>query len=375
MKIMPGGFHLFFGDLLGLILWHFSMGKDGKKRWSLGLLFLFMINNHVGPDSSVLWESLAELTHFEVFYMAANAVHSYLGFILFAPIYAALWYAVLSGIGRFQVKKTIARGELTTNPVYLNSYADVFLVVLIGGISHHFIDTLGHAKLVDGTPYLRGRFVLMFQDEWIVAAWWGIIGVIIIGCLNLYYFFKNRPTRQQFGQKLRDILWSRQFLKVLIFFGIALLNSLFLYLVMLPQGPLQTTTHDYPWNSDSYTVIYFNLAFAIISWGDLPSGEATWYLVTCVVCFIVLFLMLYVKMKRVTLFGHAFRAELLAFVGFLVAMLVGYLLQPIIGNISGTEADLGILTFIWCTLGTILVGAAFVHPKIYEELRTPDLKQ
>ncbi len=375
MKIMPGGFHLFFGDLLGLILWHFSTGKDGKKRWSLGLLFLFMINNHFGPDSSVVWEFLADLTHSEVFYMAANAVHSYLGFIFFAPIYAALWYAVLSGIGRFQVKKTIARGELTTNPVYLNCYADVFLVVLIGGISHHFIDTLGHAKLVYGTPYLRGRFVLMFQDEWIVATWWGIIAAIIIGCLLIYYVHVIHPTRPQFRQKIRDILWSKQCLKVLIFFGIALLNSLFLYLVMLPQGPLQTTTHEYPWNGDSYTVIYFNLAFGIISWGDLPSGEATGYLVTCVVCFVVLFLVLHVKMKQVTLFGHKIRAELLLFSGFLVAMLVGYLLQPIIGNISGSEADLGILTFIWCTLGTVLVAAAFVHAKIYEETRTPDLKQ
>lgn len=371
MKNMPGGFHLFFGDLLGLILWHFSTGKDGKKRWSLGLLFVFMINNHVGPDSSVVWQFLAELTHSEVFYLAANAVHSYLGFILFAPIYAALWYAVLYGIGRFQVKKTIARDELATNPVYLNSYADVFLVVLIGGISHHFIDALGHAKLIDGTPYLRGRFVLMAQDEWIVAAWWGSIAAIIIGCLIIYYVLVIHPSRQQFGQKIRDILRSKQFLKVMIFFGIGLLNSLFLYLVMLPYGSLSKSPVT-PWPGFTYTVINFNLAYAIISWGPLPSGEATWYLTTCVVCFIVLFFILSVKMKRVTLFGHTFRAELLAFGGFLVAMLVGYLLQPIIGNISRTEADLGILTFIWCTIGAVLVGAAFVHAKIYEETRNPN---
>ncbi len=315
---------------------------------------------------------LAGQTPFEFLYWAAAAIHSYLGYILFAPVWAALWYGVFAWISRRLAKKVMLRGEVATNPVYLQSFADVFLVVLLGGFCHFFIDCIGHIKNV--APYsLRGHFVLLFEQEGVVALVYGIIVAIIVVGVLIHNLRKIKPMRQQFAQKLKEIFRSKQFLKVLAFFGIALLNTLFLYIVQLPQGPLETNfVNDVPY---PYTEIFFNLSLALQSTRDFAGGEATWYLIICVICLIVLFFIAHLKMKKVTLFGHTFRAELLIFVGFLIAMLVGYLLQPIIGNISGDERDLGSLVFIWSTLGTVLLGAAFVHAKIYEETRTPDLKQ
>ncbi len=368
---MSGGLHLFFGALFGLALWHFSTGKDGKKRWSFALVLLFMLNNYIGPDIEAVFEPLAELAQNEIFYLAISAIHSYLGYILFAPLWAALWYAIFAWIGRKQVKKFSARGEATMEPVYLHSYSDVFLVVLIGGFSHHFVDLLGHVKDVEGTPYVRGRFGLLFFEWGVPAAVFGIIAAIIVGSVILHYIRVVKPTRQQFGQKFLEILCSRQSLKVLVFFVIGLLNTWFLYLVM--AQPLQTGTVNFPGSEYLYTVVYFNLAFALRATSVFASGTAAWYLVICAIGLVVGFLIAYSKRKKVTLFGHSFRVELLVFIGFLVAMLVGYLLQPVIGNISNAEADFGLLVFLWSTVGTILLGAAAVHARVHVE--APDTEE
>lgn len=344
---MPGIFHAFFGCTIGLLVWKLSEGKNGEKRFGLPLMFVFAINNYIGPDLKAIMDAIGEALGSPALLALGNAIHSYAGFLLFALPYAVGWYAILLGIERARARNLLKVG-VTSNEFGLHaSYPKVLLVVIAGGIMHHFVDAIGHAYryAVGGWYYPQGRFVLIPQlspDFWLS---YGILISFIAGVAALYLGLGMRRRRFTMVEKIHAA-FTKETAWAAFFVGIILLNVLAMYGVMAAGNLVRIDEKG----------INFMLGNLLHVAATLFDSSATWWIAVTTAPVLVLFFLCHVKAWKARVGTTTIPAELLVILFYVASLLVGYGLQPVIGNISGTEADTGALIFTWSTVGSAMLA-------------------
>ncbi|MEX2681797.1 MAG: hypothetical protein Q6373_009355 [Candidatus Sigynarchaeota archaeon] len=343
---MSGIFHAFFGLTIGLLIWKLSEGKNGEKRFSLSLIFVFAINNYIGPDLGGIFKDIGEALNSPPLVALGNAIHSYTGFLLFALPYAIGWHLILLGIDRTRIQAVKKVGNPNLEPVNHVSYPKVLLMVISGGIMHHFVDCIGHVlkNPVSGVYYPIGRFILipdLSPDFWL--AYTITIAIPAIAAA-LYLFIGIKQRRYTLKEKISAIL-TKEIAWAAIFVGIVVLNVGLMYGLMAWGNLVKIT--------DGNVSFYLgNLLRA----ARMFDGSATWWIAVTTAPTLVLFFLCHAKAWRFRIRGFTIRADLFVIICYLAALLVGYMLQPFIGNISGTEADAGALVFTWSTIGSTLVA-------------------
>jgi len=84
-------------------------------------------------------------------------------------------------------------------------------------------------------------------------------------------------------------------------------------------------------------------------------AEAEWWIAATAAPTIILFFFCHAKAWRLRIGGQSIRADLFVVLCFIASIVVGYMLQPLIGNISGAE-PISVLLFTWSTIGCALVA-------------------
>ncbi len=343
---MPGIFHVVFGLTVGLLVWKLSEGKDGKKRFSLPLIFVFAINNHVGPDIGSIFKSIGRALDSAPVLELGNVIHSYGGFLLFSIPYAVAWYAILLGIEQARARNQAKAGIAGSEPDLHASYPKVLLMVIAGGILHHFVDNIGHhyKNPVSGVYYPTGRFILiprMTADFWLAY----LVTIAIVAIAAALYLFAGFK-RNRFAIKSRIMTaFTRETLSGTFFVGIIVLNVAMMYGLMA-HGNLVVV-------DDGDVIFYLGNALRA---SRMIDGSAIWWIAAAAAPTLVLFFLSYIKAWRLRIARITIRADLFVLFSFIVALLIGYALQPVIGNISSNEADFGALVFTWSTVGTALLA-------------------
>nr|MDO8114770.1 DUF4184 family protein [Candidatus Sigynarchaeota archaeon] len=361
-KSTPGIFHAVFGTMIGLLLWKLTEGKDGAKRFSLCLIFIYVFNNYIGPDfAAILW-GIGSALQSDPVSMLGEAVHSYLGWVFWAVPWSIMWYGISLGFDRARSKASKASKvpDLagSTGPARLDprhSWADVFLAVLAGGLSHHFIDAIGHYRRSGSNYYVRGQFVLFVGENDILIVAQIILGIIVAVLALGWAIIKAKRQGKKPLSTLRDAL-DRRNVKAIVMAAIAACNVIVMYTVMASVNLATVRDGTIDWSSTEFQYISFNLGALQFATSEYPSGEATWWLVMGAIVLIVVFSIAHAKKLVIRCKQRTFRVDFLAMILFLAIMVTGYLLQPVIGNISGDEADFGNLIFTWSTLGTVLLS-------------------
>jgi len=363
---MPGVLHALFGLGLGLFFWKFSGKDDGKKRWSFGLVLIFALNNYFGPDLRGFLKRIAAPLKSDILYIFAGSIHTFLWWPLFAIFYAGLWFVVLSSIEKARAQQIQERLTSETIEYSKYSYADVYIAVLTGGFCHLFIDLIGHPGETDGEYYVNGSIPLFtfIKSEIIIGFVFLLILSLVI--IVLYGVMILKLDAKELLIKIKDGLSSKNAIKVYCFLGVALLNVLIIYTLIASTGNFVIESKTLSWNDNGYSDLFYDLGTMFYATKDYDAGSATWYLAIWLAGFFIIAIIGYAKDIRISIQGKEIRLELLAAVSFFIAIISGYLLQPLIGNISGGENDFGVLIFIWSTLGITLVGALIINPKMVE---------
>jgi hypothetical protein len=344
---MPGIFHALFGCVIGLLAWKLAEGKNGEKRYSLALIFVFAFNNYIGPDLGGIFMSLGEALGSTALDALGQGIHSYFGFLLFALPYAVAWYAVLLGIEQSRIRNVNKLEPDGGKSVLHASYPKVLLMVVAGGIMHHFVDSIGHPYRypVSGWYYPRGMFVLippMTPEFWLT---YGTIIVIVAAIAVLYIVLGIYRRRFTFMEKARAA-FTRETIYAAAFMGVVVLNVLMMYGIMAAGNLVKIDDHG----------INFMLGNMLHVASTIFEGEAEWWIAAAAAPTLVLFFLCHAKAWHLRIAGRPIRADLFVVLCFIASILIGYALQPVIGNISGTEADMGALIFTWSTIGTMLIA-------------------
>ncbi len=370
---MSGILHILFGLIVGLAFLKMSGNARDKKGWTLGLFFVFVINNYIGPDfRGFVKRVLAIPLQSETLFLFSEAIHSYVGWILWALLWAPLWYGVLLLMEKERAKHRPPT-EVATHGKPDVAYFHVFLAVLIGGIFHLFVDTIGHVEDVDGTYEFLGQIELVTPFSYDVIICYVIPAAAIVGGIMLWQSRSKKSPKFSLRTTLKAYFLSHQTLKIGVLVGIALGNAFLLYGAMAAGGLVTVVTDTFPWNGMPYTVIDFDLTNALAATKDFLGESGTWYTAIVICAFIVLFVIAYSWRFTIKVREHPIRAEYVIIASAVIAIIVGYLLQPVIGNISNHEADFGAFVFLWAFLGFPLVTATMMR-KNPEENRsgTPD---
>jgi hypothetical protein len=346
---MAGIFHALFGCIIGLLAWKLTEGKNGgEKRYSLGLVFVFAINNYVGPDFGAVLEEIGDALGSAPLIDLGSGIHSYLGFLFFAIPWAVMWYALLLGIEQSRIRNLAKAGLASEEPALHASYPKVLVMVVAAGIAHHFEDSISHPSTFAVPPpdisFPRGRFVLiptMTPDFWVAYA--VAIAAVAVPAV-LYLLVGNRQRRFTVKQKVMTA-FTRETVWVAIFVGIVLLNVGLMYAIMAWGNLVETT--------GSGIMFYLGNALQAARMFD---GDAKWWIAAAAAPTIVLFFLCHAKAWRLRIAGRRIRADLFVVFCFVAAILAGYALQPVIGNISGTESDVAALVYAWSTIGSMLLG-------------------
>ncbi|MBD3185275.1 hypothetical protein GF325_00490 [Candidatus Bathyarchaeota archaeon] len=354
---MPGIFHVVYGIMFAIPIYALSK----KKRYSIGLLVIFAINNYIGPDigyavigtigNKIGWQGLVEI---------GQGAHSYFGWVLFALVWAPIWYFMLQVMerGRLRHLGTTSQGD-GNETVIRHDFADVYKMTLIGGISHHFVDLVTHLDHpydimnIDGIwnpgeVTLRGTIDLYrpISIQGVVA--YGVLLGVAIGFFLLYH-----AIRGNLKEKFLNSTLLKQTRDVLVFAGIGAFNFFLAWAVMAYAGEAP------PFMSNQYMSFNLNvMLYASLMFGKNP-GYA--WLITCSVSFLVLFFIFYPRRTRISLWGRKIRVDYLLIAGFFIALCVGYCLQPWIGNISGGEAEMGGFVHLWSMIGFPLATFALTN--------------
>ncbi|MBN2152712.1 MAG: hypothetical protein JW839_14770 [Candidatus Lokiarchaeota archaeon] len=342
---MPGIFHVFFGITVGLLVWKLSEGKNGEKRFSLPLIFVFAINNYIGPDLKAIIDGIGNAFGSPAILALGNAVHSYAGFLLFALPYAVGWYGILFGIDRLRARNAAKAGIASDEPILHASYPKVLLMVVAGGIMHHFIDCIGHVYRypVSGWYYPQGRFILipsMSPDFWLAYV---VLVAFIAGAAVAYLVVGIYRRRFTLAEKMRAA-FTKETAIAAAFVGVVVLNVLMMYGILASGDLLRS-------DSKGITFMLGNLLHVTLT---MFESKAIWWIAVTSAPTLVLFFLCYVKGWRLR--GTTIRADLFVLLCYLAALAVGYALQPVIGNVSGSEADAGALVFTWSTIGSALLA-------------------
>nr|MDO8111500.1 hypothetical protein [Candidatus Sigynarchaeota archaeon] len=252
----------------------------------------------------------------------------------------------------------IKQGVLEKGMPVTHGRGDVYIAVLVGGMGHHFVDALSHyADPVSGKYYPRGRFALITpQDPSLILVY--VIFAAFIAALFIVNGIRKKSINKTMFARLPSLLRSKQFLLAVVFTGIALVNCGAMYLVMASKNVVVTDTADF--NGQEYVRIFFYLGNALFATHIYDSGEFVVYSAICILVFVIVFMFAYVKRVKISIRRIAVRLDVLAIIGFVLSIVIGYLLQPVFGNISGEERDFGAFIFLWSTIGTLLAGAASI---------------
>jgi hypothetical protein len=354
---MPGIFHACFGLTVGLLVWKLSEGKNGEKRFSLPLIFVFAINNYIGPDFKAILERIGEALGSPPLVALGEAVHSYTGFLLFALPYAVAWYAILLGIEQARARSLVKAGIAGSEPNLHASYPKVLLMVIAGGMMHHFVDSIGHSTkgTITGSPgiyYPVGRFILipnMIADFWL--AYLVVIATIAIAAV-LYLFVGWKRNRFTIKAKILTA-FTRETLTGAFIVGIVVLNVVLMYDLMAYGNLVVMDDGD----------VMFYLGNLLRAAAIMFDKSAIWWIAVTTAPTLVLFFLSHAKAWRFSVARHVIRADLFVVICYICSLLVGYALQPVIGNISGTERDAGALIYTWSTIGSTLLAFILARNK------------
>ncbi len=369
---MSGILHILFGLIMGVVFLKMSGNTREKRGWTLGLFFVFVINNYIGPDfRGFVKRVLAIPLQSETLFLFSEAIHSYVGWILWALLWAPLWYGVLLLMEKERAKHLLPAEEAIPDKQNL-SYFHVFLAVLIGGIFHLFIDTIGHVEDVGGIYEFLGQIGLVTPFGPDVILCYVIPAAAILGGLMLWHTRSKKLPKIGLRITLKSYFLSHQTLKIGVLVGIALGNAFLLYGAMAAGNLVTVVIDTFPWNGMPYEVIAFDLANVLIATKDFIAGSGTWYTVIIICAFIVIFVIAYSRRFTIKVRGRQIHAEYVIITIVIIAIITGYLLQPVLGNISNHEADFGAFVFLWAFLGFPLVAAALVRKKS-EETRSEKL--
>ncbi len=281
---MPGIFHAVFGLVAGLVIWKLAQDKDGYKPINLGLVFVFAINNYIGPDLNAIFRGIGEIFGSQGLEDLGHATHSYVGWIIWSVPWSILWYVILVGIDRVKNKNIQAFPDRQHNEILHHGYAHVFLAVLVGGISHHLIDSIGHARLGTGDIYYpTGRFIL------VPAFTVDLIGVyvavsIVCGTLIATYLAVAKRKGVDVKQKVLGFFTMRN-LPIPVFLGIACLNVILMYAIPASVGFLET----------SNGTIIFYLGNLLEATSEYEAGSAIWWIAVGTAPTLVLFFLSHAK--------------------------------------------------------------------------------
>ncbi len=351
---MAGIFHALFGCIIGLLVWKLSEGKNGEKRYSLALLFIFIFNNYIGPDIGVVFKSLGNALGSGIvkeFY----GIHSYFGFLVFALPYAVGWYAILLGIERARISNLNKLEAGNGKSIMHASYPKVLLMVEAGGIMHNFVDAIGHSpeSPMYGDYYLTsGRFLLV---PTMGAGFWFIYSVliVIIAGFAVSYLVVGIVRRKFTLREKVASAFTKEALWAGVFVGVIVLNVVMMYTIMASAGLLVV-------NNNGANFSLGNLLQATTIFGE---GSELWIGFTAGLT-ILFFFLCHSMAWRLRIAGRSIRADLLVLLCFAAVTVVEYALMPVIGNISKGEADAGALIFTWSTIGCMLVAFVLARDKL-----------
>lgn len=348
---MPGILHLFFGSFLGLIVMKISEQYSGKKKWSISLLFIFIVNNYTGPDFGNVIKQIAETFQSEVLYDFGLIIHSYFGYFLFTIISAPIWWLILKFLEKSRTLKS-KHDEQFTDP--LHSYAQVHMVVLAGGVFHFFMDLVGHRDAYMGEFFMRGRIPIspIFDIPMILT----YLIVLIITYISVFFIYSNSIKRRDYKKVFDGIntaLKSKEFYILIVFLIIGTINALLMYYIPASQGLITINIKTYDWIDKQYYVLYFNWADLMeVTWDYPPiiGKSADWYTIIAIIILLTTFLPLHIRRSTIKIKTKKYRSDLMSIFLFMVIVFIGYILQPFIGNISREEFDLGALLGVWFTM-------------------------
>ena len=118
-------------------LWYLTK----KKRYSIGLLVFFAVNNYIGPDIGyVRIRNLGQLLNWQGLMDVGTGAHSYYGWVLFSIVWAPLWYGILQLMERARARRLEGKEDM----IIRHNFSDVFTFTVVGGICHHFVDLVTH---------------------------------------------------------------------------------------------------------------------------------------------------------------------------------------------------------------------------------------
>lgn len=364
---MPGALHLLFGSLLGLILWKLGEyrnhpDKTTQYRWNFSLVFVFIFNNHFGPDLGGLFHKTGIAIQSVIVYMFGTFVHSLLGWIIFAPIYAILMQKIAKSIDAARsrsLNKENAAQDLNSSEILLqHSYPMYLLATMMGGVFHFFMDTIGHYDIVDGGNYVRGKFPLYGG---FTAG--NLLIIMVLYCLALFswlYSLKSTkkvddPSKNLFEIAVRR-LKNRDVTTGFFFFTLCLFNVLFLYWFLARSDLLLKSVKILKWTTEPSIQTYFLLGNSMHMGVKDLTGSATWWYAIWLIFLVFGVIIGYAKAYKIHIFNQNIRAEVMVLLIFACGIVLGYFLQPLIGNISGQEYDWGAFVFFWGLFYTPLWG-------------------
>lgn len=333
---MAGILHAVFGLLVGLVAWQLAGGRDGKKRFSLGLVVIFAINNYIGPDLGTVIRGIGNALGSDTIVRLGNSVHSYFGWIVFTFFWAPVWHVIFVHLERARVRRELAAGTAGSfTDTVVHGFSDVFRAVLAGGFMHHFVDAVSHYRYTP--PVIRGSVALIVPHTPGLFVAYAVLAGIVAGIWVVHQLARARVGFAGLARQVRRSLWSPQAAWILGSAAIAAGTVAIIYGAQAAIGmagdPLVAT-------------IRLDMA-ALLATAQLYTGSATWWLGAWSAAFLVVFPIAYAK-RLVTRRGH--RVDLIVVLGYIGMIVLGYVLQPVIGNVSGTEADSGALIHLWALL-------------------------
>ncbi|MHA1699199.1 MAG: hypothetical protein ACTSWN_10205 [Promethearchaeota archaeon] len=348
---MPGIYHVLFGVSVGLLLWYLTRDVSGKKKWDIFIIFAFAFNNYIGPDMGNIIKKISRSLESEYFHEIGLCVHSYLGWIFWAPVMSFLMYYLYRLMILFKLRiltKQNLDHRHENNILVYHTYTDIFFATIAGGIGHLFIDTIGHAE--DGGEYVYGKmpFYSPYYIEYFIFI--SIIYIVIFGVL---YRDNKRNEFKQLIFKPKSVFW------VIGTMGFLLVNFLVLYYIAASNNALLLDEKNYSWMTKPQKAYFFMLGRFIFIFRKIP-GDASWWYAIALIPFLVVFVYGYITEKSINFLGRKCGLKLLAFLLFIILLLIGYAIQPFIGKVAGKEFDVGICIYLWATLLSMLLILNFI---------------
>jgi hypothetical protein len=323
---------------------------------------VFAINNHFGPDFGGVVRELGELLQNELIYKLGQNIHGYLGWILFTPIYAILWYLIVEALEKGR-KKTIMKsmgigsikqkniGNRSDSDNFLHfSYPQVATIVLAGGLNHFFIDTIGHYIEIGDDYALRGIFRLYIVPDLDLSIFYVGLYIITISFFLIRLKIMSKSQAQSLLTLISEHLPPKSIKKFLIAIIIVIINIILIVGLLSASNLLNTKIEHYSWNENSYSSVFFSIPDLLATTDILYSQAAIWYVVIVISLWSIGFFITYIRRSTLNWKGQKIRVDIVMMVGFLIIIIFGYFIQPWIGNISSEEADFGGFIFVWATL-------------------------